>query len=160
MGFSASGTLSNTDVTDRLGTRLAGLLQAGDVILLSGQIGTGKTHLARAVIRALFAEHGLEQIEVPSPTYTLVQTYDLPTCSIWHADLYRLGDPSEIVELGLEAAFETGISLVEWPELLERPPSTALRIELKVAGEGRRAVLTSDDKRWQDLAKLIEVPDA
>lgn len=160
MGFSASGILSDTDATDRLGRSLARRLQPSDVVLLSGQIGTGKTHLARAIIRALFAEHGLDQVDIPSPSYTLVQTYDLPNCSVWHADLYRLGDPSEIAELGLDAAFEANISLVEWPELLETPPSTALRIALDVKDTGRRVRLSSNGKRWGDLTALLEVLDA
>lgn len=160
MRFSATGTLSNTDATDRLGKKLAQRLEPGDAILLSGQIGTGKTHLARAIIRALFAEQGVDEVDIPSPTYTLVQTYDLPMCAIWHADLYRLGDPSEITELGLDAAFETDISLVEWPELLETPPSTALKIALEVVENGRRVTLTSNAKKWSDLANLIEAADA
>ena len=158
MGFSASGILSDTDATDRLGIRLANSLQPGDVVLLSGQIGTGKTHLARSVIRALHAKHSIDQVDVPSPTYTLVQTYELPNCSVWHADLYRLGDPSEIAELGLEAAFETDISLVEWPELLESSPSLALHVKLEVMEPGRRIRLASDDARWKDLASLLEGP--
>lgn len=130
--------LPDDAATDRLGRVLAAHLRAGDVVLLSGPIGAGKTHLARALIRARLG--GPE--DVPSPSFTLVQTYDGPDGTIWHADLYRLSHPDEVAELGLEAAFDTAICLVEWPDRLGRAtPPGALRLTLGEDGEGRRATL-------------------
>lgn len=156
MGFSASDLLSDMDATDRLGIRLAHQLRPGDTVFLFGQIGAGKTHMARAVISALFSAEGFSQIDVPSPTYTLVQTYDLKLATVWHADLYRLADASEIAELGLDEAFGRDITLVEWPEMIEVPPINVLKVTLSVEGTGRRVVLTSDSPRWSDLSKLLD----
>lgn len=89
-------------------------LRCGDVILLHGDLGMGKSVFSRAVIRALCGD----ETEVPSPTFTLVQTYNAPMGDIWHFDLYRLSDASEIYELGWEEAMADGVLLVEWPERL------------------------------------------
>lgn len=125
--------------TTALGALLATLLRAGDTVLLNGGIGAGKTHLARAFIQAKLGRAE----EVPSPTFTLVQTYDADDCEIWHADLYRLSHPDEVLELGLEAAFETGICFIEWPERLgDLAPKSALKLSLSPKGEGREAVFT------------------
>jgi tRNA threonylcarbamoyladenosine biosynthesis protein TsaE len=125
--------------TAALGMRLAGLARPGDVILLHGPIGAGKSHLARAFIRARLGRAE----EVPSPTFTLVQVYDAPGGDIWHADLYRLTHPDEVWELGLDDAFTRAICLVEWPDRLGRHlPEGALHIRLEALGDGRRAVLT------------------
>lgn len=136
----ASATLSihlaRPEDTDRLGRILASCLQAGDTVLLHGSVGAGKTHLARALIRARTGEGE----DVPSPTFTLVQTYETAEAEIWHADLYRLSHPDEIAELGLEAAFETAICLVEWPDRLGAlAPADALHLRLTPEAEGRRA---------------------
>jgi tRNA threonylcarbamoyladenosine biosynthesis protein TsaE len=131
--------LPDEAATAALGARLAGLARPGDAILLEGPIGAGKSSLARAFIRARL---GREE-EVPSPTFTLVQVYEADGVELWHADLYRLTHPDEVWELGLDAAFDTGICLVEWPDRLGRHlPPGALRIRLQAAGDGRRAVLT------------------
>lgn len=125
--------------TEALGRRLAALAQAGDVILLEGPIGAGKSCLARAFIRSRL---GREE-EVPSPTFTLVQVYEAPGADIWHADLYRLTHPDEVWELGLDDAFASAICLVEWPDRLgTHVPPDALRLRLEAKGDGRRAVLT------------------
>ena len=81
-------------------------------MLLEGDLGAGKSELARAVIRSLAGA----EIAVPSPTFTLVQTYELPALEVSHADLYRLGDAGEVGELGLEECWQRGALLVEWPE--------------------------------------------
>lgn len=125
--------------TVALGQRLAAVARPGDVILLEGQIGAGKSALARAFIRARL---GREE-EVPSPTFTLVQVYETDAGEIWHADLYRLSHPDEVWELGLDEAFGTAICLVEWPDRLgTHLPQGALRIRLQPSGEGRRAEVT------------------
>lgn len=107
----ATLTARTEDDTCAIGRALAPYLCAGDAVLLSGDLGVGKTVLARGVIRALAGE----EIDVPSPSYALIQEYptDPP---LRHADLYRVDDPSELLELGLMDATEVGILLVEWPE--------------------------------------------
>lgn len=95
---------------------LGGLLRGGDVVALYGGLGAGKTALSRALIRHL-AQNPDE--EVPSPTFTLVQMYDLPDFTLWHFDLYRLAqEERDILELGWEEALRDGVALVEWPERL------------------------------------------
>lgn len=101
--------------TARFAASLAPQLRQGDIILLHGTLGAGKTVFARALIRALTGENNLE---VPSPTFTLVQTYDTPLGPLWHFDLYRLKDSEEIYELGWEEAMSGGLALIEWPERL------------------------------------------
>ena len=108
--------LDGADATSALAARLAPRLGAGDTLLLVGPIGAGKTHFARALIHACLAAAGAPAEDVPSPTYTLVQTYRAGELEIWHADLYRLTDAAEATELGLEDAFATAICLIEWPD--------------------------------------------
>jgi tRNA threonylcarbamoyl adenosine modification protein YjeE len=105
--------LANEQATRRLAGDLAAMLAPGDVITLSGDLGAGKTTFARAVIRRLAGD---ESLEVPSPTFTLLQTYPLSRFPVVHADLYRVADPAEIVELGFEEALEGAAALIEWPE--------------------------------------------
>ncbi|MBL8561716.1 MAG: tRNA (adenosine(37)-N6)-threonylcarbamoyltransferase complex ATPase subunit type 1 TsaE [Gemmobacter sp.] len=131
--------LPDETATDRLACQLAPRLQAGQALLLSGPIGSGKTHFSRAVIRALLGDG----TEVPSPTFTLVQTYATEEPEIWHADLYRLSHPDEVIELGLEAAFSSAICLVEWPDRLgDLVPDGALHMAFATEGEGRRVTFT------------------
>jgi len=109
--------LEGEAATQALAAALAACARPGDVIALSGPLGAGKTSFARGFIRARSAHMGAGEVgEVPSPTFTLVQIYDLPGGTVWHVDLYRLEDPAEVSELGLEDAFADGITLVEWPE--------------------------------------------
>lgn len=123
--------------------------EAGDCLLLEGQIGAGKSHFARALIRARL---GREE-DVPSPTFTLVQTYQADV-EIWHADLYRLGHPDEVLELGLEAAFDDAICLIEWPDRLGRHlPQGAVRLKLTLAANGRDAAISLG--RRADLAPAL-----
>ena len=128
--------LPDEAATQALGALLADHALPGDVFLLSGPIGAGKSHLARAFIRRRLGR----MEDVPSPTFTLVQTYDDPDGDIWHADLYRLSHPDEVIELGLDDAFQTGICLVEWPDRLGRlAPTTAITVALSYDQDGRRA---------------------
>lgn len=130
--------LPDETATAELGERIAPLLRAGDTLLLQGPIGAGKSHLARALIRARIGRNE----DVPSPTFTLVQTYDSDP-DIWHADLYRLTHPDEVWELGLDDAFATAICLVEWPDRLgSHLPPDALHIALSAEGDGRTALLS------------------
>ena len=132
--------LADPDATARLAAALAPLLRVGDVVALRGELGTGKTTFARALIRALTG--GDE--EVPSPTFTLVQSYAAPAFEIWHFDLYRLEKPDDAIELGIEDAMADGVTLVEWPERLGPwLPADRLDVRLSYAdGEaGRNAAL-------------------
>lgn len=140
--------LPDEAATDRLARALAPLLQAGDVIALAGELGAGKTRLARALIGALA---GAAE-EVPSPTFTLVQSYDTPRGTLWHFDLYRLTRPEEAYELGIEEAFADGIAVIEWPERLGRLlPADRLEIALGFGSEPmhRTARLVAHG-RWRD----------
>lgn len=135
--------------TTRLGRALSSVLQGGDCVLLDGPIGAGKTHLARAFIRARLGEAE----DVPSPTFTLVQTYPADP-EIWHADLYRLTHTDEVVELGLDDAFASAICLIEWPDRLgANLPADPIRLSLEPSGEGRRATLTFGGR--PDLAATL-----
>ncbi|MEO0937364.1 MAG: tRNA (adenosine(37)-N6)-threonylcarbamoyltransferase complex ATPase subunit type 1 TsaE [Pseudomonadota bacterium] len=141
-------SLENADATTRLGVRLGAVVKPGDVLLLDGPVGAGKTHLARALIQSILAVPE----DVPSPTFTLVQEYETTHGPLWHTDLYRLGGPDEIEELGLLDAFDTAICLVEWPDRLgPYAPKEALRITLAPQGKGRTATLETQAARWADV---------
>ena len=140
-------SLPGPEDTSNLGARLASHLRPGDCVLLSGGLGTGKTHFARALIQKRLADKNLFE-EVPSPTYTLVQMYDDSTCEIWHADLYRLSGPDELIELGLEEAFETAITLIEWPDRLgDLKPRNALHLAFEMDGDSRQLTAHWEDSR-------------
>lgn len=138
--------LRSPEDTSRFAETLAPLLNAGDIILLEGPIGAGKTHFARSLIQALLPEPE----DIPSPTFTIIQVYDGPDCEIWHSDLYRLGHPDEAIELGLDEAFETAICLIEWPDRLgDLLPASALFMTLETTGEdSRTARLNWTDPVW------------
>lgn len=132
--------LPDAAATLSLGRRLGVRLERGDVVCLSGDLGAGKTTLARGAIEAWT---GTAE-DAPSPTYTLVQTYEGERGELWHVDLYRLKRPDDAWELGLEDAFVDAACLIEWPERLEgQLPCDRLDVELRPQGEGRSAALTA-----------------
>ncbi|MFN3644891.1 MAG: tRNA (adenosine(37)-N6)-threonylcarbamoyltransferase complex ATPase subunit type 1 TsaE [Gemmobacter sp.] len=148
-------SLPDAAATEALGRWLADRLGPGDVLLLEGPIGAGKTHLARALIQHRLAAAGRME-DVPSPTFTLVQVYDNASGEIWHADLYRLSHPAEVAELGLDEAFGTALCLVEWPDRLGKlTPAHALHLTLADDGAGRLATLRGPSDR---LARLGPMP--
>ena len=131
---------------EALGARIAGELRIGDCVALQGDLGAGKTTLARAILRAL----GVSEA-IPSPTFTLVQSYETERLRIRHYDLYRIENPAELDELGLEDALIDGAVLVEWPERAgNRLPQDALYLKLSMDAAGRRASL-SGPARWTNV---------
>jgi tRNA threonylcarbamoyladenosine biosynthesis protein TsaE len=142
--------LASEDATSAFGKRLAVALKPGDVIKLSGPLGVGKTALARGILEAL--GHGEE---VPSPSFSIVQPYDQLQLPVWHVDLFRIEERSELDELGLEAAGE-GILLVEWPE--RAGPTAwpeALGLALDFADGGARRLTVDVPPSWQGRWPLL-----
>lgn len=126
-----------------LGARLGRALRSGDIVALIGGLGAGKTTLARGLVQSV-----LPHETVPSPTYTLVQTYEVPGFTLWHCDLYRLEHPDEAYELGLMDALGEDVCLLEWPDRLGSfLPEGALKIEITFDGDGRQIKLTGWDGR-------------
>lgn len=122
--FPKTVTLGGVTATAAFAQRCAAVARLGDVFLLSGTLGAGKTTFARAFINAIAARNGAPAEEVPSPTFILVQIYEFARDTVYHFDLYRIDDVEDVAELGLDDAFADGISLIEWPERLgSRVPS-------------------------------------
>ncbi len=144
--FSATIALPDGAATERLGARIAAGLRRGDAIGLEGDLGAGKTTLARAVLRAL----GVDE-NVPSPTFTLVQLYETQHFPVRHFDLYRVQASSELEELGLDEALDEGAALIEWPERAgDRLPSDMLHVKLAIEGDTSRRADLSGEMRWRD----------
>jgi hypothetical protein len=148
--------LSNEIATANLMADLALLIGPGDVITLSGDLGAGKTAAARAMIRYLAGD---DSVEVPSPTFTLAQTYDLPPFSLVHADLYRVQDPVELEEIGLSPLPEATVALIEWPERApEALPADRIDIALShrpaLGSSARAAEITGYGKAAAQVARL------
>lgn len=150
---SLSRLLTSPEASCAFAVQLAALLRAGDVVLLSGEIGAGKTHIARCAIQSMLDVPE----DVPSPTFTIVQVYDTPETEIWHCDLYRLSGPDEIVELGLDEAFDRAICFVEWPDRLgAMRPEKALEVASMPVGRdaARNVTLTWTAPRWDVLLEV------
>lgn len=142
--FAAHYALHSLADTEALGARIAASLSVGDVVALEGDLGAGKTTLARAILRALDLRE-----TVPSPSFTLVQHYITPRLPISHYDLYRIENAAEIDELGLDEALSEGAALIEWPERAgDRLPADALHVQLTIAGENTRAAFVSGPPMW------------
>jgi len=132
--------LADETATRALGAALAPVLRGGDILRLEGDLGAGKSTLARGLIAALTGAR-----DAPSPTFTLVETYDGPDFALWHFDLYRLEAPEDVWELGLEDALDGGLALIEWPERIAGLlPDGALTVQLEVAGAARAAQFQGD----------------
>jgi tRNA threonylcarbamoyl adenosine modification protein YjeE len=144
-------TLADMAATDRLGARIAVCLRRGSTVALEGDLGAGKTTLARAILRSL----GVKEA-VPSPTFTLVQVYETKNFPVRHYDFYRIERPAEIEELGLEEALAEGVALIEWPEraggLL---PDDALHVALSIREGNTRHALLSGPAEW--IARIGEL---
>ncbi|MFN3583522.1 tRNA (adenosine(37)-N6)-threonylcarbamoyltransferase complex ATPase subunit type 1 TsaE [Phenylobacterium sp.] len=134
--------LDDEAATQRLGAAIAAELRSGEAVCLTGPLGAGKSSLARALVRALTTPDE----DVPSPTFTLVQFYEGPRLKVAHFDLYRLSNPDEAYEIGLDEALGEGAAVIEWPQRLEgRLPPDRLDIEIAFLGDdadGRRVRLT------------------
>lgn len=141
-------TTDSPEETTALAVSLGSTLRPGDCLLLSGEIGSGKTHFSRSLIQSLMPVPE----DVPSPTFTLVQVYDTERGDLWHSDLYRLSSLEEIEELGLSEAFNDAITLVEWPDRLgPLTPPHALMITFEADPEHetrRKLTVEWTDPKW------------
>src|ERR1700749_4133467 len=147
--FERTVPLADLAATQALGRRIASGLGVGDAVALEGDLGAGKTTVARAILHSL----GVTE-EVPSPTFTLVQYYEPPTLNVRHYDLYRIEKPDEVDELGLDEALDDGAALIEWPErALAWLPPDRLHIAMSLTGGTRKAKI-SGPPRW---AKPMQV---
>jgi tRNA threonylcarbamoyladenosine biosynthesis protein TsaE len=145
--------LADEDATAALAAQIAARLQAGDTLLLEGEIGAGKSAFARALIRARLGR----MEDVPSPTFTIVQTYEDQAADIWHCDLYRLTHPDEALELGLDEAFESAICLIEWPDRLgDAAPLSALTLSFVAQTDGHHVTISGPDP-WPERLEGLDV---
>jgi tRNA threonylcarbamoyladenosine biosynthesis protein TsaE len=123
--------------TAAVGRELAATLSAGDVLLLYGDLGAGKTAFVRGLAEGL----GVSRDQVSSPTFTLIQEYRGGRLPLFHVDLYRIEDPREFDELGLDEMAENGVLAIEWAEKMPVPPSNATRVAIEHAGESARRIV-------------------
>lgn len=138
--------LADPPATEAVGNRLAAIVRPGDIITLSGPLGAGKTSIARGLLAAL----GLED-EAPSPTFAIVQPYAPPETRVpvMHVDLYRIDDPHDLDELGLDEAQADSVLLIEWPERAPGRWPDALALSLDFAPDGGRALTASVPTAWE-----------
>ncbi len=144
-------SLSDLAATEKLAARLAPMLQRGDMLALQGNLGAGKTTFARALLKSL----GLNE-DVPSPTFTLLQSYDAPAFPIYHFDLYRLKSPDELEELGWDDALADGLTIAEWAEKAGvRLPRDRLELQFEMDKTGQRHCRFKPHGAWADrLGKM------
>ncbi|HEV2562932.1 MAG TPA: tRNA (adenosine(37)-N6)-threonylcarbamoyltransferase complex ATPase subunit type 1 TsaE [Rhizomicrobium sp.] len=143
-GFALDLPLPGMAATEALGARIAAGLRPGDAVALEGDLGAGKTALARVILRALGVDG-----PVPSPTFTLVQCYETAKIVVRHYDLYRIERAQELDELGLDEAVNEGAAIIEWPERAgARLPGDALHVQLTITGESTRHARVAGPARW------------
>lgn len=149
--------LANEAETIRLGEELALTVKPGDCIAIIGDLGAGKSTLARALIRAIADD---PHLEVPSPTFTIVQSYDL-RFPVAHLDLYRLSHVSELDELGIDEMLSDGVCLIEWPEMAasELPEGSTITLRLSHQGEGRVATIDAPPTQRARLERVLAIRD-
>ena len=148
-----------SDQTLLIADLFAGLLRSGDTLLLFGDIGAGKTFFARGLIQSMMSRQGLFVEEVPSPTFTLVQTYDLLSPPVWHLDLYRISDPIEITELGLTDVFNAIICCIEWPTKMGNyAPNRYISVsfDLIETSESRKVCIEFNGKGWEYICEGLK----
>ena len=138
-------SLSDENATLALGAKLMKFLSPGHTVALTGDLGAGKTTLVRGMLQSVLGE-----IEVPSPTFTLVQTYEVGNFEVWHCDMYRLERPQDGYELGLLDAFEDAVCLIEWPDkIAPLLPKDIFEVDFQFEGEGRIAKLSGFGERFE-----------
>jgi tRNA threonylcarbamoyladenosine biosynthesis protein TsaE len=137
-------TTQSEDGTAALGRELAATLSAGDVLLLFGDLGAGKTAFVRGLAEGL----GVSRDEVSSPTFTLIQEYRGGRLTLFHVDLYRIEDPREFDELGLDEIAEDGVLAIEWAQKYPRPPAHAVRVSITHAGESERRIVIDTSTKY------------
>ena len=136
----------------KIGTIFAEHTKNGDLVLLSGKVGAGKTEFARQIIKAKAIKDNLDIKEISSPTFSLIQTYDFKCCKISHIDLYRLNSEDELFELGIPEIFDNQITLLEWPEILEiKSFSRNINLEIKETRETRVIKIKFFGNGWSNL---------
>ena len=141
------------DDTARVGQCLAKIAKSGDFFALYGTLGVGKSVLARSFVQTLCGN-----IEVPSPTFTLLQSYEARDFDIYHFDLYRIKSPEEIFEIGMEEAVYSGVSLVEWPEKMGGyVPKDVFKIEISSEKEGRKITISCNSVEKQERLSMLEL---
>jgi tRNA threonylcarbamoyladenosine biosynthesis protein TsaE len=153
-------TSHSPNETTVLAAKLAPLLVKGDVLLLSGDVGAGKTDLVRKIIQNRMELCAAVE-DVPSPTFTLVQTYELGAIEYIHADLYRISHPDEVYEIGLERGFDHAVCFVEWPDRLGSvAPTNALSINISIIDDDIRHFKFSwTHPRWSDRLGVLDALD-
>ena len=159
-GTECSFILHSESALAAWGAQFAGILKTRDVIALEGNLGSGKTTLARAIIRAIYGEATV----VPSPTFTLVQIYEGERLAIWHCDFYRLKGPEDTFEIGLDEAYGEAVTLIEWPDRLGAAlPARALHVRIEnddVEVENARRIFINAGDTWRQRLEELRCDDA
>src|SRR5210317_22412 len=147
--------LDNEKITNDFGTILSELIKEGDIILLEGEMGSGKTFLARSIISNLLEEK-FKEIEIPTPTFTLIQVYKLKNFILGHADLYRIKNRNVLDVLGIEDILQRGCLLVEWPEKIkELYENNTLEVKFRDIS-GKKSIELTNIKGWEARLKILE----
>ena len=146
-------TTHSEDETAALGREFASTLSAGDVLLLYGDLGAGKTAFVRGLAEGL----GVDRGEVSSPTFTLIQEYRGGRLPLFHVDLYRIEDPREFDELGLDEIAEDGVLAIEWADTMPIPPSNATRVAIEHAGDSARRIVIQASTKYEVRSLKYEV---